>query len=532
MPDPLTSTRTSTRLVGGILVHWSRVAWWLAPLTVLWACTLPHIGDGDWMRGDSAWYAAISLQAWRTGGFWTLMESPGHPYFNKPPLSFWIQGGWMSLLGAGAWQARTATVLAASLGVVAAGWIARTLGGRQIAIAAGTLLAVNIEYFRRTREISLDMWNTAFMLIGACLLIMSMAASRTTPRRPRSLTLAALSGLVIGCALLTKPLIALGVPVIVLLWAISTSGAPISANARVTSRPTALILAVCSMCTAIVVAAPWHVSMIHLHGDLFISQYFGREIADRAAGELVGGQKQTQPAWFYLINLASAWTMWAAAAGIALALAVRFGGLGFLRTIPRPRALLVFATFWTAAWLCALSFFPDRRDRYAMPVHAGCALLLASLILPRRVHTSRALKHAGLIAAVGGLVFAIIPVRVQRGVHPQWPAFFAWLSSQQVQPRSPLATQKPAWAVWDGAFSGAPAARFYLEMGFWPTPTRDAHGVHTLPSRGEPTFILYHRRGGWLPGPGEEVAFQQDDLIVTRFTGKQWRPTEAPDPGE
>jgi 4-amino-4-deoxy-L-arabinose transferase-like glycosyltransferase len=45
---------------------------------------------------------------------------------------------------------------------------------------------------------------------------------------------------------------------------------------------------------AVLVAAPWHVSMIALHGREFLAQYFGAEIAERAAGRLgpaSGGDK-------------------------------------------------------------------------------------------------------------------------------------------------------------------------------------------------------------------------------------------------
>ena len=35
---------------------------------------------------------------------------------------------------------------------------------------------------------------------------------------------------------------------------------------------------------AVLLAAPWHVSMYVLHGDAFTGAYFGREIMARAAG--------------------------------------------------------------------------------------------------------------------------------------------------------------------------------------------------------------------------------------------------------
>jgi 4-amino-4-deoxy-L-arabinose transferase-like glycosyltransferase len=546
MDDSGRSTSSQSFPVSRWWCWWTRVAWWLGPVVLLLAMTLPHIGDGDWMRGDSAWYAAISLQAWRTGHLWTLMESPGHPYFNKPPLSFWIQGGWMSLLGEGAWQARTATVLAATIGVLATVWIARRLGGRNVALAAGVLLAVNIEYFRRTREISLDMWNAAFMLLAAGALV-SALCSREGGRR---WMLVVGSGLCVGAALMTKPLIGLGVPVVVCAWAMLAIRGNAEQRTIAVSRGSVALMCTGALVMGATTALPWHLSMISLHDELFTSQYFGREIASRAAGELVGGQKQTQPPWFYLVHLASAWTMWAAA--IAMVIATRRGtgrtgtATKFSDRMEDRRTLVLMGIVWTLAWLVALTIFPDRRDRYAMPVHAGMALLLAAVLMPRWRGVGRAMERGVLVAAVLGLVFALIPVRVQREVNPQWPALFAWLKTQGVAARDdvPGATaQNVAPTVLDGSFSGAPAARYYLVTGSWPEPTRDPQGsVIRQPRRGD--FILYHRRGGWLPGPGEIEMFSRGDLVATRFEGpmqgtldgraesRQWSPVKAPDPGE
>ena len=94
---------------GGSLVslrRWCRWRVWLIPIVVLFCVTLPHFGQGDWMRTDGAWYGAIGVQAWRTGELWTLQAEPGTPYFNKPPLVFWIHGLVLHTLGVGAWQAR------------------------------------------------------------------------------------------------------------------------------------------------------------------------------------------------------------------------------------------------------------------------------------------------------------------------------------------------------------------------------------------------------------------------------------------
>ncbi len=486
---------------------WIRRAWWLTPLAILLGLTLPHLADGDWMRGDSAWYAAIGVQAWRTGNLWTLFEAPGTPYFNKPPLGFWMQGAWMSLAGVGPWQARAWTILAAGIGVLSVGAIARRLAGRQAALLCALLVAINVEYFRRTREISLDMWNTAFMFLGAWAMV-GLASSRS-----RGALRVILAGLAIGAALMTKPLVGLAAPALIggwLVWSARRKNLP-QAPGPQPSPLQQLVRAGSVLILAVAVAAPWHVSMALIHGEAFTSQYFGREIADRAAGDLVGGQRQTQPAWFYLANLASAWTLWLVAALVLIA-----------RRPARVRwntPLTAMGAIWVLGWLLLLTLFPDRRDRYAIPVHAGMALVLGGLLAARVRALSVTLRWAPIVIAIAASIFALLPVRVQRGVAPQWPSLFDWMKASGI-------TQ-----VWDGSFAGAPAARLYLQTGAWPHPTRDRTGAITAPPPPGAT-ILYHRRGGFAPGPGETILWHRDDLTATRLDGPRWNPLPAPDPGE
>lgn len=480
---------------------------------VFLSLTLPHIGDGDWMRGDSAWYAAIGVQGWRTGRLWTLFEAPGRPYFNKPPLGLWIEGMWLWLTGVGAWQARVVTVAAGAICVACVSAIARRLGGRHAGLVGGILLAVNVEFFRRTREISLDMWNAAFMLIAAWALVGVVARARdgTSGGAWRVVV----GGVAIGAALMTKPIVGLLAPAIIGAWAVvewwraSRSGD--GRTARAAARGLAAVLVATVIGTAI--AAPWHVSMVRTHGDLFVSQYFGREIVDRAAGGLVGGQRQTQPAWFYLANVGSAWSVWI----VAGLLIVGLGGK--LSRGWNVRVLWRFGLAWAVLWLVAISAFADRRDRYAIAVHAGLALVGAAVLGGRSRRVSRVMAWVPAAAGGGALVFALIPVSVQRGVNPQWPELFAWLKSGAVT------------EVWDGSFSGAPGARVYLEMGAWPRQTRDGRG-EVVAEPGEGAVVLYHRRGGWGPGEGEVVEWSRGDLTATRKGVGPWRPVEVVDPGE
>jgi hypothetical protein len=174
---------------------------------------------------------------------------------------------------------------------------------------------------------------------------------------------------------------------------------------------------------------------------------------------------------------------------------------------------------WAICWLVLLTAFPDRRDRYAMPMHAGLAITAASFLTGRSRRASHALRRVAPIAAGAGIVLAVLPIRFQRAINPQWPTLTAWLKGHAPD------------GAWEGAFAGAPAARVYLGTGAWPRTTRDSAGrLINPPPRG--AILLYHRRGGWAPGPGETIVWREGDLSATRLDGQTWSPVSSPDPGE
>lgn len=476
-----------------------RALW--VPALLLLCVTLPHLGQGDWQRTDTGWYSAIAVQAWRTGELWTLHAQPGHPYFNKPPLVFWIHGLVMHVLGAGAWQARLPSVAAAMACVLLTVSLARRFAGWHASMAAGIVLALSLEFFRRTREISLDLWQLAFMLGAA-----RIAVEGTVRGGVRWF---AAAGVPVGLALWCKPIMGLVVPVMMGAWTLWNRAADRGA-ARSAARGIGGVVAMTLV--ALAVAAPWHVSMVLTHGREFTDQYFGREIASRASGERSFSGGGDKPAWFYVAQIARAYWPWMLAFVPACVAAAR----GSLRADAR---LVRWAVVWGVGWLVLLTLFPDRRDRYAVVLYPAMAVL-CGLWLTRRASprpdapiaqspgadasvsiTGVIRRHWPLAAAAGAAVFAVLPVRVHRPIDPQWPALFAWLREHG----SP--------DLWEGSFSGPHGSRLYLEFGRWPTTTRDRHGTA---SAGPPpgALVIYHDDDGPGPRSGDPVLFSSGELRV------------------
>lgn len=489
------------------VLRWHTLLCYLIPLAILGAVTLPHLAQGDW-RGDTGWYAALGWSAWDSGKLWTLYAGDNLFYFNKPPLALWIHGLFLhaaSVADPAALRAnqplllaiaRLPTILAAGIVVLATVGTARQFLDRSRAMGAGIVLALSMEFFRRCREISLDMWQLAFL---ACAVWLVAIAAR----KQRGGWIVA-AGIPIGLSLLCKPLMGLLAIPMLAAWLLLIRRSRLA----IWLFGTALV--------ALLVAAPWHLSMWSLHGTEFTAQYFGAEVAKRAIGESVGGQRG-QPRTFYLMQILAGYWPWLVCAVFGIA------SLKHARRNSRAFAITTLGLVWFAGWLVLLSIFPDRRDRYAVPLYPGLALVAGpwtiGFLRSRFPRVLEGVRRVGLpIAIAAGVLFALLPVRVQRAPDPQWLEFQKWCTSQS----SP--------ELYDGAFAGAPAARVYLLTGRWPIPTADRWGK-SLASPPPGSLIAYHRRGGRAPGPNESVRFHAGDITITQLTGT-WSPQDAPDPGE
>jgi len=465
------------------------------PLIVLAAVALPHLDQGAF-RTDTGWYAAIGLQGWRTGHLWTLMGEPGVAYFNKPPLGLWIYGLVLHGLGAGLVQARLPSVLAAAACVVLTARIARMLVGYRAALASGLVLALTYEFFRRTREISLDLWHLAFLLAAVWLVV--AGARRDRP------WLIALAGVPVGLALMTKPLLGLLALPILAAWLIWIG------------RTRLAVWIGAATAIALIVAGPWHVSMIALHGQDFTGQYFGAEVVGRAAvgpGEHSGG---AAPPSFYVAQLGRTYWPWIVPLALALATWIRRRPLS-----PGSRGEKL-ALLWAGLWLVALTLFPDRRDRYALLILPALAWL-GGMWLARwnpldQLHRSM-IRVGAPIAVLAAVIFALLPIRVQGGPDPQWRALFQWLDEHD----------RPQ--LWQGGFGGSKGARLYLHGLSWPRTTRDRSG-RIIDSPPPGSLLIYHRREGLAQGPTETEIARFGDIWITRLETEPWRPVDAPDPGE
>lgn len=452
------------------------------PILLLLAVTLPHLDQGDF-RAETAHYAAIGVQSWRnTSLFWTPHEHPEICYFNKPPLVIWIHGLFLHLFGISLAAVRLPTILAAAGCVWLTVGISRQGSGRILALTTGCVMALTYEFFRRSREICLDMWQLLFML-GA----VWIWTSTSCKKRP---CLKWLAGIPLGLALMCKPLMALMVVPILGLWTLLERRP--SPEPGVSPHPfISLILVVL---TALLVALPWHASMIQLYGDVFTRQYFGHELVERFQG-----LRNQEPGWYYLAEISRTYWPW---------MLTFVAGLVYWKKRPvsrHHRQLLLLATTWTAIWTLGLSVFPDKRPRYELPLYPMMAMIAAFGLVtlnwpPLRKWYRHGLNVTALLIVTASLIIHFMPIRFQDPPEKDLTALVEW------------AKDKNPVQVYSAAMTAIDESTIYLKAGYWPTPLRLA----SKPIK-PGSYLIYSDRFKWRPPSTAKPVLNQGPYHVVEL---------------
>ncbi|MEM0896960.1 MAG: glycosyltransferase family 39 protein [Verrucomicrobiota bacterium] len=360
------------------------------PLVLFLSLTLPHLDQGDFRR-DTALYAAVGHWMWESGNLASPYVHPEVPYFNKPPLAILIHGLGMQIGGRDNLIAARVPSILAGCGVLAFSMlIASRLANSAMGLTSGIVLALSYDFFRRTREISLDFWQL-FFLTGATWL-----ALRALESRQRLLWFFA-AGLLIGLGLLCKPLVALVLLPILALW-MAVSGRP------------GLILPFLAMASlgAAVSALPWHLHMVSTFGDSFLSVYFGDQIANRMRGD------HGSASWTYYAEMLFNYKWpWILALIFTVVTAAR-------KRLPAETSqLLLLGGTWLLIALPALSAFTDKQPNYALPLFPALAWICAGGIHAMKWPRFAAWRDGGYrrlapLAVIISLVVALLPLRTQK----------------------------------------------------------------------------------------------------------------------
>lgn len=420
----------------------------LPPLLLL-ALWLPGANQGAY-RVDTGLYSAIGLHTWRDGPLWPLMAGDA-AYFNKPPLAIWVHGFFLWVFGMELWVARLPSLVIAIGCAEVTRRVVNQVSGRRTGLIAACILALTLEFFRYSKAVSLDLWLTLFLMLGAWCVVRALRAPRASKGKS-AFALIVLSGVPIGLGLLVKPIVALIVLPIFGVWVVM---------ARRGRRGGIALVGAAIL--ALAVASLWYAPMYGRFGGVFIEQHFTKQAIERATGESFGAD----PWWYYFGLIGETYWPWMVA---ALATGVLLM-TGRLRGNDRRGALM--ALLWCAVWLIALSAFAGKSGRYAVPLYPMMAWLSAIAVvrlMPRWLVVVRraAERWLGPVMLVGAMVVVALGVRVHAPATAHWAELYEFIRAH------------PDETIWAGGEMMPTCANVYLHTGRWPRTV--AAGASEIPA--------------------------------------------------
>jgi len=313
--------------------------WLLAPLLIVYLSSLSRVG---FLGPDEPRYAAVGREMARSGD-WVTPRLDGSPWFEKPPMLYWLTGAGHKLHLSDEWAARLPLAL---ISLAFLWFFHRTLAREfspRVALTATGILATAAGWVAYSFAAVTDLPMSA--ALGAAMLIGIFGPSAIPSRARQTKVLGCWAGVLLGLAVLAKAF----VPLVLI--------APVLLVAR---RMRVAMIASCA-----VIAGPWYILCEWRNGPAFWNEIFWKQQVERFLHPTLD---HPQPFWFYLPVLLAGLFPWTPLAGMLF----------------RPRTYkderIRFLVFWL---LFALVFFSAAQNKlpgYVLPLLPVLAIVLAQAL--------------------------------------------------------------------------------------------------------------------------------------------------------
>lgn len=312
-----------------------------------------RLGENHLIEFDEAIYAVIAKNISQGGDWLTLTLRGSIPWFDKPPLYFWLSALSLKIFGLNSLPPRLPSALF-GIGTVALTFLfGRALFNRRVGLLAALILSstVGFLYYGRLGMVDVAL---SFFLVGAALFFWR---GQTAPRNYLVM------GLFLGLGLLTKNLLVLLVLPAMLLVIIQSF-------VRQPRRAPPPLFWV-GLLVALAVALPWHLYMFGRYGQPFLDTYFLYHTFSRLNQSLEG---ESAPLFWYLTVIRTQFRLWYLFLYPALL-------WGIFRVIGRKNyKAFVFLLTVLAAVFLTFTFAQSKLIWFIIPIYPFLALLIAAFL--------------------------------------------------------------------------------------------------------------------------------------------------------
>jgi 4-amino-4-deoxy-L-arabinose transferase-like glycosyltransferase len=308
---------------------------------------------------DPVRYASVAKSILATGDWITMHEIPSVPYFNKPPLYFWMTAALFNLFGVSVWAARFWSAASGIGAMLLLYGTVRLYRGPRAGLMAAVILGLSADFLRYTAVGRLDGPQTFFMALAV------WGYARATQGRRRWAAL--VPGIAAGLCVLTKG------PLILAFLAMLVAVALVSGHARafLGVRFWAGIL------LGAVLAAPWHIAVGH-ENPCFWDHYVGHEMVGRLEGEWLAEKSR----WIFVRVLLEHELPWTLPALYGIWLAGRY----LLRRRPAPLPEDGPALCWHEGGVNCTQPPKERNREFAILFLGWLGIALLVAFLPPRMY--------------------------------------------------------------------------------------------------------------------------------------------------
>ena len=419
-------------------------------------------------------------------GDYLVPRYKGEPFFDKPPLTYWLMAAAFEAFGFHLWAARLVPVGAALALLAATAWVGRLLFERETAARGVVVLGTTLLFLSFGRVAMSDMLLAALSTLAFAL---GLTAFRAAPQASAGV-MAAL-GAVLGLGFVTKGPIALLLPGLGLLLLARV-------HRRVLPRAAAASWLL-ALALALILGLGWFVAVYRRLGAEPLRYFFLQENLQRFAAETYDARRSP----FYYV-------------GAYLAVALPWSLL-FPLAAARARGPARLLLAWMGLMALLLSLSRGKIDYYLLPLAPAGALIVAAYLrgpawtaLDRAWGRAAALGFALLLC--GGLgVVSRAPAEWLPG--PPWPQALAGAGVLAVAAAAAvLIRPEPGRIVL--AFGGSTALAFLvLAMGFLPA-FRAGQPNHAVLE--DVTRELAYRPDAALVACEDAARVQRDILFAAR----------------
>jgi len=318
---------------------------------------------------------ALTAKEMLQAGDWLSPRIYGQFWFDKPIMIYWLLVVFYALLGVTELASRLPSILFSAASVAFCYWSGVQLyRSARVGTLAAMLLATSLQFWLLSRMIITD---AVLFFFTALTLVFAYLGLRDN--RPSWLLWAYAAA---GLAVLTKGPVGLVLPgIILLVFVMKTKGL---AGIKALQLPVGLLV-------FLLVAAPWHLLMVKLHGDLFVNMFLGLHNYVRAT---VSEHPKDNVVYYYLVLFPVSLLPWT---GLAAA--------GLWRGWRQGDSADRFLVWWTAAFFLFYTAMATKYPTYVFPTLFP-AILLGAAYLEKQDKISRWLLAAPALLLFGALTIA------------------------------------------------------------------------------------------------------------------------------